>query len=156
MHHLTQANYSFSGALRPLSKLIISIVMLRGRHRALPVAIDRAVMLPSEWKANETTPVDETAVEDSDGPNGVMEDHELQQVQPRDLHPLPESVSGEEKAADESIPNGFSSVTFAETDKDKLREDENHERTSFVLTDSPLFFTSSIPEPSSRRHSSEV
>ncbi|KIJ65956.1 hypothetical protein HYDPIDRAFT_110073 [Hydnomerulius pinastri MD-312] len=43
-------NYSFSGALRPLSKLIVCLVMLRGRHRGLPVAIDRAVMLPSEFK----------------------------------------------------------------------------------------------------------
>ncbi|KAJ1305946.1 hypothetical protein OPQ81_010663 [Rhizoctonia solani] len=39
---LPTANYSFSGALRPLSKLIICIVMLRGRHRGLPHAIDRA------------------------------------------------------------------------------------------------------------------
>ncbi|KAI6014220.1 cation transport protein-domain-containing protein [Pisolithus microcarpus] len=43
-------NYSFSGSLRPLSKLVITLVMLRGRHRGLPVAIDRAVMLPSEFK----------------------------------------------------------------------------------------------------------
>ncbi|CAE6454324.1 unnamed protein product [Rhizoctonia solani] len=43
-----QANYSFSGALRPLSKLVICIVMLRGRHRGLPHAIDRAVVLPWE------------------------------------------------------------------------------------------------------------
>jgi len=42
-------NFSFSGALRPLSKLIICAVMLRGRHRGLPVAIDRAVMLPFEF-----------------------------------------------------------------------------------------------------------
>ncbi|KAI0628944.1 cation transport protein-domain-containing protein [Trametes polyzona] len=44
------ANFSFSGALRPLSKLIICAVMIRGRHRGLPVAIDRAVMLPYEFK----------------------------------------------------------------------------------------------------------
>ncbi|KAL1746659.1 cation transport protein-domain-containing protein [Schizophyllum fasciatum] len=43
-------NYSFAGALRPLSKLILCAVMLRGRHRGLPVAIDRAVMLPNEFK----------------------------------------------------------------------------------------------------------
>ncbi|KAF9529697.1 cation transport protein-domain-containing protein [Crepidotus variabilis] len=41
-------NYSFSGAFHPLSKLIVCAVMLRGRHRGLPVAIDRAIMLPSE------------------------------------------------------------------------------------------------------------
>ncbi|KAI5890192.1 TrkH-domain-containing protein [Schizophyllum commune H4-8] len=47
---LPTANYSFAGALRPLSKLILCAVMLRGRHRGLPVAIDRAVMLPNEFK----------------------------------------------------------------------------------------------------------
>lgn len=41
-----QANYSLCGVFHPLSKLIICLVMLRGRHRGLPVAIDRAVMLP--------------------------------------------------------------------------------------------------------------
>ncbi|KAI6029310.1 cation transport protein-domain-containing protein [Pisolithus microcarpus] len=49
-------NYSFSGSLRPLSKLVITLVMLRGRHRGLPVAIDRAVMLPSEFKNAEENP----------------------------------------------------------------------------------------------------
>lgn len=37
-------NYAFSGALRPGSKIILILVMLRGRHRDLPVAIDRASM----------------------------------------------------------------------------------------------------------------
>ncbi|KAF9012537.1 cation transport protein-domain-containing protein [Cyathus striatus] len=43
-------NYSFSGAFHPLSKLIVCVVMIRGRHRGLPVAIDRAVMVPNEFK----------------------------------------------------------------------------------------------------------
>lgn len=47
------ANYSFAGALRTLSKLILCAVMLRGRHRGLPVALDRAVMLPSEFRPKE-------------------------------------------------------------------------------------------------------
>ncbi|TRM69077.1 cation transport protein-domain-containing protein [Schizophyllum amplum] len=50
---LPTANYSFSGALKPLSKLILCVVMLRGRHRGLPVAIDRAVMLPNEFKVRD-------------------------------------------------------------------------------------------------------
>lgn len=49
-------NYSFSGSLRPLSKLVVTLVMLRGRHRGLPVAIDRAVMLPSEFRKPEEDP----------------------------------------------------------------------------------------------------
>jgi len=42
------AAYSFSGAWHKLSKLILCAVMLRGRHRGLPVAIDKAVLLPKE------------------------------------------------------------------------------------------------------------
>ncbi|TFK48774.1 TrkH-domain-containing protein [Heliocybe sulcata] len=47
------ANYSFAGALKTLSKLILCAVMLRGRHRGLPVALDRAVLLPSEFRPKE-------------------------------------------------------------------------------------------------------
>ncbi|GFF31724.1 low-affinity potassium transport protein [Aspergillus lentulus] len=41
-------NYSFCGSWHTVSKLILAAVTLRGRHRGLPVAIDQAVMLPSE------------------------------------------------------------------------------------------------------------
>ncbi|KAF8161298.1 cation transport protein-domain-containing protein [Crassisporium funariophilum] len=54
-------NYSLVGSFRPLSKLIVCLVMLRGRHRGLPVAIDRAVMVPVEFREDET---DEAASED--------------------------------------------------------------------------------------------
>ena len=40
--------YSFSGGWHVLSKLILCAVMLRGRHRGLPVALDRAVQLPGQ------------------------------------------------------------------------------------------------------------
>ena len=40
--------FSFSGGWHILSKLILCAVMIRGRHRGLPVAIDRAVLLPGE------------------------------------------------------------------------------------------------------------
>ncbi|KAK1220584.1 hypothetical protein PQX77_016636 [Marasmius sp. AFHP31] len=41
-------NFSFVGGMRPLSKLVIIVIMVRGRHRGLPVAVDRAIMLPQE------------------------------------------------------------------------------------------------------------
>ncbi|BGP04534.1 hypothetical protein JCM10049v2_000336 [Rhodotorula toruloides] len=41
-------NASLAGVLSTLSKLIICAVMVRGRHRGLPIAIDRAVLLPSD------------------------------------------------------------------------------------------------------------
>ncbi|KAL9034825.1 MAG: hypothetical protein Q9214_006867, partial [Letrouitia sp. 1 TL-2023] len=40
--------YSFSGGWHKLSKLLLCAVMIRGRHRGLPVAIDRAVLLPGD------------------------------------------------------------------------------------------------------------
>lgn len=43
----TQA-YSFAGGWHAPSKLVLCLVMLRGRHRGLPVALDRAVRLPGE------------------------------------------------------------------------------------------------------------
>lgn len=45
---LPDQNYSFCGGWYTISKLILIAVMLRGRHRGLPVAIDKAVMLPDE------------------------------------------------------------------------------------------------------------
>ncbi|KAL7412684.1 cation transport protein-domain-containing protein [Mrakia frigida] len=47
-------NFSLSGAFKPLAKLVVCIVMVRGRHRGLPVAIDRAVMLPTELLQEES------------------------------------------------------------------------------------------------------
>ncbi|KAH8823862.1 potassium transporter [Flagelloscypha sp. PMI_526] len=41
-------NYSFVGGMRTLSKLVVIVIMVRGRHRGLPVAVDRSVLLPSE------------------------------------------------------------------------------------------------------------
>jgi Trk-type K+ transport system membrane component len=40
--------YSFCGSWHTLSKLILCAVMIRGRHRGLPVAIDKAVLLPGD------------------------------------------------------------------------------------------------------------
>lgn len=48
---LPDQNYSFSGGWHVVSKLILCAVMIRGRHRGLPVAIDRAVLLPGEHLA---------------------------------------------------------------------------------------------------------
>lgn len=40
--------YSFSGGMYTGSKIVMILVMLRGRHRGLPVALDRAVRLPGK------------------------------------------------------------------------------------------------------------
>ncbi|KAL2002773.1 hypothetical protein VTN02DRAFT_5991 [Thermoascus thermophilus] len=53
-------NYSFCGSWHAASKLILAAVSIRGRHRGLPVAIDKAVMLPDEaqgWAEEEDATV---------------------------------------------------------------------------------------------------
>jgi Trk-type K+ transport system membrane component len=52
-------NASFSAELRTLSKLIIIAMMLRGRHRGLPYALDRAILLPSESLQRKEAEMDE-------------------------------------------------------------------------------------------------
>ena len=52
---LSDQAYSFSGGWHVASKLVLCAVMLRGRHRGLPVALDRAVRLPG----NETGGMEE-------------------------------------------------------------------------------------------------
>lgn len=41
-------NASFSAEFKVISKLVIIAMMIRGRHRGLPYALDRAILLPSE------------------------------------------------------------------------------------------------------------
>ncbi|OBZ71203.1 Low-affinity potassium transport protein [Grifola frondosa] len=63
------ANYSLSGALHTLSKLMLCAVMIRGRHRGLPVALDRAVLFPHEFrrKGREVSNTSATRQEDTAG-----------------------------------------------------------------------------------------
>lgn len=44
----TGVNTSFSAQFNVVSKLVIIAMQLRGRHRGLPYALDRAVLLPSD------------------------------------------------------------------------------------------------------------
>ncbi|PMB67232.1 High-affinity potassium transport protein [Beauveria bassiana] len=41
--------YSFAGTWYAGSKLVLCLVMLRGRHRGLPMALDRAIQLPDQY-----------------------------------------------------------------------------------------------------------
>lgn len=43
---LPDASFSFSGGWYTGSKLVMIVMMIRGRHRGLPVALDHAVKLP--------------------------------------------------------------------------------------------------------------
>jgi Trk-type K+ transport system membrane component len=41
-------NVSLCGKFTPFGKVVICIMMIRGRHRGLPYELDRAIMLPDE------------------------------------------------------------------------------------------------------------
>ncbi|KAK9797873.1 putative Potassium transport protein [Seiridium cardinale] len=46
-------NTSLSGQFTTFSKLVICAMMIRGRHRGLPYALDRAIMLPGDNSADD-------------------------------------------------------------------------------------------------------
>ncbi|KAI2465755.1 TrkH-domain-containing protein [Annulohypoxylon bovei var. microspora] len=50
---LPDQSYSLSGGMFTGSKVVMILVMLRGRHRGLPVALDRAVRLPGNKLAQD-------------------------------------------------------------------------------------------------------
>ena len=50
-------NYSLAGAMSNASKLVLCAVMLRGRHSGLPVALDRAIVFPTEFARKESEKV---------------------------------------------------------------------------------------------------
>lgn len=71
-----QFNYSLSGGMHTLSRLIIIAVMLRGRHRGLPVALDRAVLMPSEF----LQPPKSNLPDSHENDKGVQHDPELADI----------------------------------------------------------------------------
>jgi len=84
---LPTENYSLSGAFRPLSKLILCFVMLRGRHRGLPVAIDRAVMLPGDFKLHDEIDAETTSQYFSHRANTFQRSEEPEQNHTEDAQP---------------------------------------------------------------------
>lgn len=52
-------NSALSGQFKTFSKLVICVLMIRGRHRMLPNKIDRTIQLPRERKGSQATLVDE-------------------------------------------------------------------------------------------------
>ena len=58
-------NFSLSGRFHTLSKLVVCAVMIRGRHRGLPVAIDRAILLPTELEQEDMLDDDVSHMDES-------------------------------------------------------------------------------------------
>ncbi|KAK0549140.1 hypothetical protein OC845_003256 [Tilletia horrida] len=100
-------NFSLSGRFRTLSKLVVCAVMLRGRHRGLPMAIDRAVLLPGELEQEDFADWEFTDYQRSfvDEP-GVMEDDPADADAGPEPHyqPSPDPQTYMEKSAHSTPP----------------------------------------------------
>ena len=104
-----QENYSLSGEFHVLSKLIVCAVMLRGRHRGLPDALDRAVLLPREFsKLSAPPPPSSTA--DTD------ETHQVNSAPPKrdSLIVVPE-LPRQEASVETEVEKGGETGTEGET-----------------------------------------
>jgi len=86
--------YSLSGAFKDGSKVVMCIVMLRGRHRGLPLAIDRSILLPGEDLMRK---MDEEYEE-----RGVFDPEDEQKLVREKKQGLPEAgIRGERREAEE-------------------------------------------------------
>jgi Trk-type K+ transport system membrane component len=52
-------NVSLCGKFNTFGKLVICVMMIRGRHRGLPYQLDRAIMLPDEHLIERSASEDE-------------------------------------------------------------------------------------------------
>ncbi|KAI9745271.1 MAG: hypothetical protein M1818_001551 [Claussenomyces sp. TS43310] len=111
---LPAADYSFCGAWHALSKLILISVMLRGRHRILPPAIDRAVLLPGERlmlrldaeSRSRTSPDADEAVRTRQQHARIREEESGAQAERRDGKQDPEGDDDVGESPGEGGPNG--------------------------------------------------
>lgn len=94
------ANYSFSGDFKTLSKLVVCAVMIRGRHRGLPVAIDRAILFPKEFKLDRTTTLDATLTEGSRNPDTMSQSDGRSRFMDPVSPPLPPPVIMQQSSDD--------------------------------------------------------
>lgn len=59
------------------SKLVICAMMIRGRHRGLPYALDRAITLPNERNEDGETRYRDEVAPDDEQQSGVVEDRDI-------------------------------------------------------------------------------
>ncbi|KAF9047413.1 cation transport protein-domain-containing protein [Panaeolus papilionaceus] len=75
-------NYSLSGAFTTFSKIVVCVVMLRGRHRGLPMSIDRAIMFPSEFSQVEDAIRERKSLYSADGDAPLRDPDNYEQHEP--------------------------------------------------------------------------
>ncbi|PYI20803.1 potassium ion transporter [Aspergillus japonicus CBS 114.51] len=77
-------NASFSAEFHVLSKLVIMAMQIRGRHRGLPYALDRAILLPSEsLNQNEIADAEKRMRRRASSLSQMSVDRDRDQTQPR-------------------------------------------------------------------------
>jgi len=103
-------DYAFSGAWSTASKLILCLVMLWGRHRELPVALDRAVRIPGTEEEIE----EDAAIEDEDRRR-------------REQLAVVEEEEEEEDLEDEKKKKGF----MDDEDEEDEKQEEDFEKRLF-------------------------
>jgi potassium uptake Trk family protein len=109
------ANYSLSGEYRTLGKLVVIAVMLRGRHRGLPVAIDRAVLLPGELD-----------LEDEAG-EAYDEEMRARTMTTSGSGFLPRTGTGYSRSARERFTSSPEREDFDKKDENDEKEQDHHE-----------------------------
>ncbi|OOF92603.1 hypothetical protein ASPCADRAFT_209876 [Aspergillus carbonarius ITEM 5010] len=91
-------NASFSSQFQVLSKLVIIAMQVRGRHRGLPYALDRAILLPSEsLNQNEIADAERRMRRRASSLSQMSMDR--QQSQPRPEHGASTSLDPKDRAS---------------------------------------------------------
>jgi hypothetical protein len=86
---------SFCGQFKTFSKVVICLMMIRGRHRMLPYALDRAIMFPTDVQPRFGETGDQSNEDDTikvmtpDGDNLDLDES----ARPTDTNRQPESTS---------------------------------------------------------------
>ncbi|KAJ4322266.1 hypothetical protein N0V94_002496 [Neodidymelliopsis sp. IMI 364377] len=88
-------DYSLSGSFASLSKVVMLFVMVRGRHRGLPLAIDRSILLPGEELMQR--------LDAEYGDRGVASEEDLQELI-RDIEQSGVQAGGARSAAAQQDP----------------------------------------------------
>ncbi|SPO30856.1 related to potassium transporter TRK-1 [Ustilago trichophora] len=104
-------SFSLSGRFHTLSKLVVIAVMIRGRHRGLPVAIDRAILLPNELEQEDLMDDDLSHIDDTwDRDSTFVVDPPVAPGAPRSSFNVVDRTRSNSSGSGAGDNNGMSSV----------------------------------------------
>lgn len=111
---------SLSGQFHLASKLVICALMIRGRHRSLPYALDRAIMLPTERAQRGQHPDDNESYEKNPKSEDVTATA-LGRTIAADTHRVPSSSSSASSMRSPKLLPNMSSKGLADASSLKTR-----------------------------------